>query len=180
MISGKQQEVAKTIIMALGVVGVVSVMAIAPGLGKVIPLLQKVDTRRINQEVKRLYKRGLVEIVKRKNGVEEIRLTKKGREKLSQYNIDQLKVEKPIKWDGKWRVVIFDVPIAKNRSREMLRRKMKQLGFYKLQNSVFVHPYPCLEIVEFIRSYFGVKAEVEYLEAENLESQNKLINHFFV
>lgn len=178
--NGKQQEVAKTIIIALGIVGVVSVVAVAPGLGKIIPLLQKVDTRRINQEVSRLYKRGLVEIVKRKNGVEEIRLTKKGKDMLSQYSIDQLKVEKPSKWDGKWRVVIFDIPVAKNKSRELLRRKMKQLGFYKLQNSVFVHPYPCLEVVEFIREYFGVKAEVEYIEAENLESQNKLINHFFV
>jgi len=172
--------VAKTIVLALGIVGVVSLVAVAPGLGKIIPLLQKVDTRRINQEIKRLYKRGLVEIIKRKNGVEEIRLTKKGKAKLVQYNIDQLKVEKPQKWDGKWRVVIFDIPVTKNQSRELLRRKMKQLGFYKLQNSVFVHPYPCLEIVEFIREYFGVKAEVEYIEADNLESQNKLINHFFV
>lgn len=171
---------AKTIVLALGIVGVVSLVAVAPGLGKIIPLLQKVDTRRINQEIKRLYKRGLVEIIKRKNGVEEIRLTKKGKAKLVQYNIDQLKVEKPQKWDGKWRVVIFDIPVTKNQSRELLRRKMKQLGFYKLQNSVFVHPYPCLEIVEFIREYFGVKAEVEYIEADNLESQNKLINHFFV
>ncbi|OGE25844.1 hypothetical protein A2780_03755 [Candidatus Daviesbacteria bacterium RIFCSPHIGHO2_01_FULL_41_45] len=176
----KQKEVAKTIVLALGIVGVVSLVAVAPGLGKIIPLLQKVDTRRINQEIKRLYKRGLVEIIKRKNGVEEIRLTKKGKAKLVQYNIDQLKVEKPQKWDGKWRVVIFDIPVTKNQSRELLRRKMKQLGFYKLQNSVFVHPYPCLEIVEFIREYFGVKAEVEYIEADNLESQNKLINHFFV
>ena len=140
----KQKEVAKTIVLALGIVGVVSLVAVAPGLGKIIPLLQKVDTRRINQEIKRLYKRGLVEIIKRKNGVEEIRLTKKGKAKLVQYNIDQLKVEKPQKWDGKWRVVIFDIPVTKDQSRELLRRKMKQLGFYKLQNSVFVHPYPCL------------------------------------
>ena len=167
----KQKEVAKTIVLALGIVGVVSLVAVAPGLGKIIPLLQKVDTRRINQEIKRLYKRGLVEIIKRKNGVEEIRLTKKGKAKLVQYNIDQLKVEKPQKWDGKWRVVIFDIPVTKNQSRELLRRKMKQLGFYKLQNSVFVHPYPCLEIVEFIREYFGVKAEVEYIEADNMEKK---------
>ena len=63
----KQKEVAKTIVLALGIVGVVSLVAVAPGLGKIIPLLQKVDTRRINQEIKRLYKRGLVEIIKRKN-----------------------------------------------------------------------------------------------------------------
>src|SRR3990167_2059921 len=101
----KQKEVAKTIVLALGIVGVVSLVAVAPGLGKVIPLLQKVDTRRINQEIKRLYKRGLVEIIKRKNGVEEIRLTKKGKAKLVQYNIDQLKVEKPQKWRSEERRV---------------------------------------------------------------------------
>lgn len=56
---------------------------------------------------------------------------------------------------------------------------MKSLGFYKLQNSVFVHPYPCYEIVTFLRNYFAVKTEVEYLEIEKLESQNKLLTHFF-
>lgn len=173
------KNVAKNILIAVGVVGVVSAVLVAPGLAKALPLLEKVDIRRINQELKRLQKRGLVEIIKRSNGVTTIKLTKEGKKKLAQYKIDQLVIEKPGKWDGRWRIIIFDIPINKNQTRNLLRRKIKELGFFKLQSSVFVYPYPCYEIVTFIREYFDVSAEVEYIEAEKLENQDKLIGHFF-
>lgn len=177
--SKKQKDVAKNILIALGMIGVVSTVLIAPGLAKALPLLKKVDIARINQEIKRLHKRGLVEIIKRKNGVSVIKLTKEGKEKLKRYQINKLKIEKPNKWDGKWRIIIFDIPISKNSERFLLRKKIKEIGFYKLQNSVFVHPYPCFEVVKYLRDYFGVSAEVEYIEANSLESQNRLISSFF-
>lgn len=174
-----QKFVAKQIVIAIGVLGVVSAAIVAPGLAKVIPLLKKIDIARINQELKRLRKRGLVEIIKLNNGITEVKLTKEGKRKLARYQIDLLEIEKPKKWDGKWRIIIFDIPVKKNFARELLRRKMKNLGFYKLQASVFVHPYSCYEVVKFLRDYFGVSSEVEYLEAEKLESQNKLLEYFF-
>lgn len=174
-----KKDVAKNILIALGMVGIISAILIAPGLGKALPLLSKIDVRRINQELKRLKKRGLVEMIKRRNGLMTLKLTKKGKEKLAKYNIEDLKIEKPEKWDGKWRIIIFDIPVSKNNERGMLRRKMKHLGFYKLQNSVFVHPFPCFEIVTFLRNYFDVQEEVEYIEAERLENNDKLITHFF-
>lgn len=174
-----QKFIAKQIVIAIGVLGVVSAVMVAPGLAKAIPLLKKIDLARINQELKRLHKRGLIEIIKRRNGVTTIKLTKEGRKKLSRYQIDLIEIEKPKIWDGKWRIIIFDIPVKKNFARELLRRKMRHLGFYKLQASVFVHPYSCYEVVKFLRDYFGVSSEVEYLEVEKLESQNKLIEYFF-
>lgn len=174
-----QKFIAKQIVIAVGILGVVSAVMIAPGLAKAIPIFKKIDISRVNQELKRLHKRGLVEIIKRKNGVITVKLTKEGKRKLARYKIDLLEIVKPNKWDGKWRVVIFDIPVKKNSNRELLRYKMKGLGFYKLQASVFVHPYPCFEVVKFLRDYFGVSAEVEYLEVETLESQDRLIGYFF-
>lgn len=174
-----KDSLAKNILLGLGVIGVVSLVMVAPGLAKALPLLSKIDLRKINQEVKRLRKRGMIEMIKNKHGIEEIKLTKLGRAKIKEYKISDIKIDKTKNWDKKWRIVIFDIPIQKNKSRNLLRRKMRELGFYKLQDSVFVHAYPCFEIVEFIRVFFGVKAEVEYIEAEKLESQNKLLAHFF-
>lgn len=176
---GTKQEIAKNIIIGLGVVGVVSAVVIAPGLAKAIPLLSKINARRMNQEINRLKKRGLVELIKRKNNLTEIKLTKEGRQKLLSYKIDNLSIEIPKKWDKIWRVIIFDVPVIKNTNRTKIRKKIKSLGFYRLQNSVFIYPYPCYEVVTFLREYFQVKEEVEYLEVQNLESQNRLISHFF-
>lgn len=175
----KKQAVAKNILMAIGIVGVISAVMVAPGLAKILPLLSKVNVSRINQEIKRLQKRGLVEIIKRKNGLTSIKLTNEGKEKLKKYRMDELSIEKPNKWDGKWRIVIFDIPVSKNNNRWFLRQKMKNLGFYKLQNSVFIYPYPCLEVVNYLRDYFGVKQEVLYIEASSLENQDQLLTYFF-
>ena len=55
------------------------------------------------------------------------------------------------KWDKKWRMVIFDIPEAKRPARDQIRRLLKDLGFLKLQISVWVHPLPCLEQFRIIR-----------------------------
>src|SRR3989344_8363198 len=97
-IPSEKKEIAKNILIALGMVGVVSAVMVAPGLAKALPLLRKIDVYRINQELKRLLKRGLVEIKKRESGVTEVRLTKEGKAKLKQLQFDNLKLEKPKKW----------------------------------------------------------------------------------
>lgn len=43
-------------------------------------------------------------------------------------------------WDGRWRLVLFDVPIAQNSHRARLRRYLRERGFGYLQNSVWVTP----------------------------------------
>lgn len=174
-----RQEVAKNVLIGLGVVGIVVVAVVAPGLVKAIPSLSKVDFPRINRELKRLKDRGLVEIIKRRSGLVSVKLTKAGRDKIKTYQVDSLVINKQVNWDKKWRIIIFDVPVQKNSSRERLRKKMKRLGFFSLQKSVYVHAYPCFEVVEFLRNYLGIKAEVEYIEADKLESQDKLVSHFF-
>jgi phenylacetic acid degradation operon negative regulatory protein len=45
------------------------------------------------------------------------------------------------KWDGFWRVVVFDVPEKKRRARDVLRSELKRLGFGKLQDSTYISPY---------------------------------------
>lgn len=45
-------------------------------------------------------------------------------------------------WDGRWRMVLFDVPNKQNARRERLRRYLRDRGFGYLQNSVWVSPHP--------------------------------------
>ncbi len=45
-------------------------------------------------------------------------------------------------WDGKWRVVLFDVPTKHNVQREQLRRYLRGKGFGCLQHSVWITPDP--------------------------------------
>ena len=43
-------------------------------------------------------------------------------------------------WDGRWRIVLFDVPIHRNAQRDRLRRDLREKGFGYLQNSVWISP----------------------------------------
>lgn len=44
------------------------------------------------------------------------------------------------KWDGKWRLVSFDVPVRSDEKRQQLRYFLKRFGFHQLQKSVYVCP----------------------------------------
>ena len=49
------------------------------------------------------------------------------------------------RWDGQWRIVLFDVPVAQNVRRESLRRYLRMHGFGCLQGSVWITPNPLTE-----------------------------------
>jgi phenylacetic acid degradation operon negative regulatory protein len=46
------------------------------------------------------------------------------------------------RWDGKWRMVLFDVPQNRASDRTRLRRSLADRGFGYLQNSVWITPDP--------------------------------------
>ena len=46
------------------------------------------------------------------------------------------------KWDGRWRIVVFDVPIGNDRRRQQLRRRLREQWFGCLQGSVWITPDP--------------------------------------
>lgn len=82
-------------------------------------------------------KKGLVKEVS-KNGKSFLELTQKGQ--LEQL-VSRMGVTKQENWDGKWRMVIFDIPEEAHDKRDHLRRLLKRQGFVKLQASVLVSPY---------------------------------------
>jgi CRISPR-associated endonuclease Cas2 len=45
-------------------------------------------------------------------------------------------------WDGKWRMLIFDIPEDARGERRRLRSLLKAYGFKLVQQSVFINPYP--------------------------------------
>ena len=102
-----------------------------------------------------LRKRGLINI-EMKNHQIYISLNELGRKRAGMFQIDKLKVERPKKWDGKWRIIIFDIAQLKRMHRDALRGKLKELNFYKLQKSVWVYPFDCRAEIELLRDFFGL------------------------
>jgi hypothetical protein len=86
------------------------------------------------------------------------RLEKKGlvkkKEKQYQLTVQGLKIVKIIKkegtkkeWDGKWRMVMFDIPEKKREERNWLRYQLMAMDYKPLQKSVFIGKEPIEEDV---------------------------------
>ena len=139
----------------------------------------KLDRKQLYANLERLKLQGLINLIQKRGGNEEVRLTNKGRARALEYHLENLKVDTKGKWDKKWRMVLFDIPESKKKIRDSLRRKLKQLGFLEFQKSVFVFPYPCEDEINFIINFFNIPDHVSYIEAP-IQPDKELQKHFNV
>ena len=138
----------------------------------------KFDKKQAITAINHLKRERFIEYVADKDGKTIMRITKKGEIKLRAFAINLIEIKKPNRWDGKWRLVIFDIPIRFRKAREALRWKIKDLGFVQLQKSVWIYPYPCEDEILFIADFFGVGKYVEILTADSFLRENKFKKHF--
>lgn len=128
--------------------------------------------------IAQLEKQKYVSIKENSDGNTTVYITKKGLRRALSYNLDSMHISKPKQWDGKWRVVIFDVPERHHRLRDAFRHRLRQLNLYLLQESVYVFPYPCFDEVEFLRELFDVSFSVRYLLVEKIEEDAALRRYY--
>ncbi|MEK7566681.1 MAG: hypothetical protein AAB527_00910 [Patescibacteria group bacterium] len=132
----------------------------------------------IYRRIKEFYEDRLVGFTENKDGTMTVVLTDYGKQKVLRYELDDLEIKKPKKWDGKWRVVIFDVPEKFKMAREALRQKLKALGFIELQKSAFVFPYECEDEINFISEVFECGWYVKYLRVSYITNEAELLKKF--
>lgn len=176
----KKGELGKQILLALSTGLAITVVMVLPGSAQMFkPLIKRFKTNRQNfvKSLKAMKRDRLIDF-KEKKGVSKIIITEKGREKLLRYELDNLEIKKPKKWDGIWRVVTFDIPENERLARNALRSKLKELGFYQLHKSVFIYPYPCLSEVQFIEEIFKVGPYINFIEARTIESDDYFRSKF--
>ena len=178
---------AKIATIALSVLAVASIPVLVAGAGvmgnavqcfKMFKGSRKYSKKQINSAVDNINNQKLIEYVTDKNGKTIVKITKKGEARLRQFSIDLIKIKKPKKWDGKWRIVMFDIPMRFTKGREALRYHLKDLNFFQFQKSIWVHPYPCEDELIFITDFFGIGQYVEILTAERISRDKELKNHF--
>lgn len=167
-----RSEIVKDILSWLAFSGLVFVAATSPyfirNLMKEIPKWKKYKSRNVKSAFKRLLTQKCIKIEMKRNQI-YISLTAKGRKMAGWLQIDALKIKKPKKWDRKWRMVIFDISSLKKLYREAFRGKLKQLGFYQLQKSVWIHPFDCRDEIELLREFFGLnQKEMRLILAEDI------------
>jgi DNA-binding transcriptional regulator PaaX len=182
-------EIAKIILKGLLIGGGIAIASTSPNfVVKILPKLIKYSIYRKKQkeiEWKKFYNsfhylknQGLIEM-NYKGKQLYITLTEEGRKKVGRYQIDDLKIKKPLRWDKKWRVLIFDIEEKDKIKREALRGKLKELRFYPLQKSVWVCPYSFDKEIRILRQFFGLtEKEIKTIVAAEIENDAELKRYF--
>ena len=106
--------------------------------------------------------------------------TSKGEERLRRIILDEIEIKIPRRWDGKWRLVMYDLPIRFKKARDAFRWKLKNMGFFQFQKSAWIYPYPCEKEVLFVADFYGVRKHIEILEVNKVLHEEKLKKHFEV
>lgn len=107
-----------------------------------------------------------------------LQITAKGQKRLEQLDFDNIKISQQRHWDKLWRIVFYDIPERRKPARDALNAKLREIGFFQLQRSVWVHPFPCLDVIQKVSGSFNVAKYVSYVEAKHIDNQNYLIKLF--
>ncbi len=139
---------------------------------------KKINERNLKLAIKKLYRSKMINYKENSDGTVNIVLTNNGKKRILKYDLDKIQIKKPARWDGIWRLVIFDIPEDERPGRVALAQKVKELGFYPMQKSVFIHPYECNDEINFITELFNLSPYVRFLRVKNTDIDLDLKNRF--
>ncbi len=173
----RRRDLQKIILETVATAGILSAALVAPNVIGAMGKLGLIPNRRqreyVNSSASKLVKRGLLFY----NG-KYYQMTPEGESLLRRWKFADFKLDKPKKWDKKWRVIIFDIPEKKKSIRELIRSLFTQAGLRRLQDSVWVYPYDCEDILTLLKTDLGVGKNILYLIVDEIESDKYLREEF--
>jgi phenylacetic acid degradation operon negative regulatory protein len=121
-----------------------------------------------------LGKQGTIKVFS-KNGEKFLQLTNKGQLEVL---LAKAALVDQDKWDGKWRLFMFDIPEDHRDKRDKLRRLLKRNNFIKLQASVFISPYALnKQAVEYLKET-GLDEYIRILRVDAIDKDEDLKKKF--
>lgn len=124
--------------------------------------------RKVYTQLYQLEKRGYLERYKHKD-LEYVRVSPKGKAAVAAADRTR---------DGKWRMIIFDIPESQRPTRDYLRSKIKQLGFKKWENGTWITPYALPQEVERELRELSHKLFVRLIVIESINNEDGLAELF--
>lgn len=182
----KKDNLVKETLLALAVAGGVIILAsLSPNFFSYVArdYFKEKDKRLIKARARRLrelQKRKLVIFKEVGGGKVRIELTKNGKLLVREYNLEDMKLKIPQKWDGRWRLITYDIPVRQRKASNAFREKIRQMGLFQLQRSIWVSPYECLEELEFLTSVFEIDMDncILYFSTKDIPREMELKKYF--
>jgi DNA-binding transcriptional regulator PaaX len=173
----RRTKINSTVVRVLAVSGKMAIELLTPGVLEAMEDIGVVNRHQKKQNVEkslsRLIRRGYVVVEGNL-----ARLTQKGEKFAALLGEGKLAPRKPKRWDGKWRLLVFDIPERRKKSREQIRITLTQLGFRRLQDSVWVYPYDCEDLITLLKIDLKIGKDILYIIADEIEYDLPLRSHF--
>jgi len=173
----KKANIKNLILQTIGIAGMVGVTVVAPNVIWAMKKMGLVPHYRQEESIevsrKNLISKGYIEIKNNK-----LKLTGKGKSYLfrhTEYKI--IKGKKP-RWDHKWRVLIFDIPEKLRFVRDQVRFSLLSIGFIRLQDSVWVYPYNCEDVITLLKADLEIGKDLLYMIVDTIEDDGAIKKHF--
>ena len=176
----KKQNVQRALLGLTATAGLIMVASVAPNALGILNYVPKRFLFRhgVDRAAKRLVAKGQAEWVKQ-NGKTFLRITEKGETEIAfEQEKITLKAKKHKHWDRKWRMVIFDIPERRRRVRSRLREIMVEVGFMRLQDSVWVYPYDSEDFIALLKTELKIGKDVLYAIVDTIEHDKPIRTHF--
>lgn len=178
----RNRNIQALLLSTIAAAGAITVAAAIPGAFVAIGKIEKSSRRKLFYRAKtaagRLAEKGFAEFIER-DGKELLRLTDMGKRALI---LQQAKggsaIRKPWRWDKRYRIVMFDIPERRKSSRNRVRELMKAFGFLRLQDSVWVVPYDCEELIALLKAELRIGKDLLYVIADQIENDGWIKSHF--
>ena len=170
------------LLVAAAIGGVVLIAATMPNAAQLLRFMPGYKKgARFNYQAKtalgRLKAKGLITFEER-DGKRYACVTEAGEQMLELESMRKKSAKKPKRWDGRWRVVLFDIPERRRGIRNRLRVFMQEYGFVRLQDSAWIYPYDCEDLIALAKANFRIGADALYMIVEQLERDKHLREHF--
>ena len=124
-------------ILVLLLSGVAMAMARSPRsyfkiAGNIPNEFREIERKKLLRAIREFYNDRLVDYKEDKGGFVKIVLTKEGQKKALKFKLDEMEIKKPAKWDGEWRIVIFDIPERFKKSQRSAKNEIERTGIFRI------------------------------------------------
>ncbi len=128
------------------------------------------DRYAVTRTIKNIVDSGFAEVFQTEQS-EYMRLTPLGRQKLYRDELTNTTAVMNPNWDGKWRMIILDLPEDRKSEREALRYLLKKAGFVCAKNSVWVSPFPFEHFFTNIKKDLGLTNEMLIITTDQVDEE---------
>lgn len=170
-------DVVRAVLETIKFSGFLAVAAVTPNSLKMLESLgisNVKDKGVISNARNRLMRGGYLQ--RNKDGY--LRLTEAGEEKLRKYRLKDYELAVPRFWDRKWRVLIFDIREDRKTLRDKVRNTLVSIGFMRVQDSVWIFPHDCEELIALLKADFKIGKDLLYLVVDKMENDSVFKEYF--